>query len=547
MISGVHPVTLNYKQIIFFSFGFLVVVLYFVPFSLYDQDGYWMWAPVISQYLKGDEHYTSSPVIFNGQNLAGIYGQLPFWRLFRQLQLSFIEVLNLTHAVFIILFSLLIFVIISGFEEKKPTNFFMALFVSCLSPIIVNRLYAGHLNLLFGILPFFVFLSLIYEKSFWHQVLCFFSLLCAMSTQAFQLLAYHILFVPLLFSVLVTEEKNHKRYFKISIFIFLLAFLGSLPATNEMLSHAMNPDSLRGLNANMVYSYIVMMPGDLIQLFVSALYPSTLLRGEGFYHEVSYPLGIFILLFFFCPIEKKIKYTTVATFGFLLLFTMGTQIGRVFSEFPLVRPFRVPQRAFMILNLFIPVWCLRSIKIRLTNKEILIFIPLFFFSQLFMMMDITLAAISGLFFFNKKDRNTCYAIVFGLLGLCSGSAGKIMTVLETDSKFKEAVLSLQELQAKYSVEELERRRFHFQSDRPLIINAVAQSSGIATLEGYGHPPKHLLEKLERVFGIHYSPRTNSAYILPPSDDTKKLKEFGVDTIVRFHRGKDMEIEIEELK
>ena len=540
-----NSITINYKSIIFFTFVLLTLALYFIPFSLYDQDGYWMWAPVLSEYLRGNEHYTSSSVIFNGQNLAGIYGELPFWLLFRMLRLSFVEVLNLTHAVFIMLFSLLTFVIMSGPGARRASDFFLAFFLSLFSPIVVNRLCAGHFNLLFGVLPFFVFVALIYKKTFWHLAIYTFALVCALSTQAFQLLSYHIIYLPLILVLVLAEERDRIRYLKLSALISLSAFALSLPATRPMLLHALSSDNLRGLQVNMVYSYLVSLPADFIQLFVSDIYQTTLLRGIGFYHEVSYPVGIFMLFFLFLPLKKGIKYTTVGILCFLVLFSMNTPIGKVFSQLPIIRPFRVPQRAFMIISLFVPILCLKTIKIHACKKELLMYVPFFLASQVFPLMDAVFFVVSGVYFFQRKERNINYAMAFAILGLCSGSTGKVLKVLETDAIFRYTERSFLELKSRYSKNELEKRKFHFQTNHPVLINAVAQASGIATLEGYGHPPKSILEKLERIFGMSYTPGTNTAYIWPPSDDPKKLKEFGADTIVRFQVGNHFEIE--ELK
>ena len=78
----------SYKYTILFVYLLLTGILFSLPFSLYDQDGYLLWAPVLSEYLRGSNNYTFSDVIFNGQNLASIYGELPFWKLFRFLKFS---------------------------------------------------------------------------------------------------------------------------------------------------------------------------------------------------------------------------------------------------------------------------------------------------------------------------------------------------------------------------------------------------------------------------------------------------------------------------
>jgi hypothetical protein len=85
----------------------ILIILYSLNFSIYGSDGYDLWYPISAEYLNGDRYYNSSGIIFNGQNLAAIYGKLPFWTLLRLSNPSINQFLNVTHGVWILSFFML--------------------------------------------------------------------------------------------------------------------------------------------------------------------------------------------------------------------------------------------------------------------------------------------------------------------------------------------------------------------------------------------------------------------------------------------------------
>src|SRR5690606_23872635 len=102
---------------------FILSGLAALPFSIYGQDGYFLWFPILSEYLRGDTFYHASNVIFDGQNLAGVYGDLPFWKVLRFFNPRVELFLNLTHGVFIITFSLLTLSVVRGIRGQNNNGF----------------------------------------------------------------------------------------------------------------------------------------------------------------------------------------------------------------------------------------------------------------------------------------------------------------------------------------------------------------------------------------------------------------------------------------
>jgi hypothetical protein len=519
-----------------------------LPFSLYGQDGYGLWYPIISEYLKGSEFYHRSDIVFGGQNLAGIYGELPFWKIFRLLNLKIESFLNLTHVFFVMLFFSLTLSIVKGLKKTLDIHDILILFLfSFFSPVIMNRVMAGHLNLLFGVLPFFSLVSIIFNKSkqnIFLNIVCFW---CALSTQAFQILAYHLFYLPLLFIILKKYENDKKRYFITVTSIFFIAFALNFPNFLEMLNHAFDSNNYRTLDKNMVYTYTVSSLMDLPQFIISSLYPSSLIRSVGFYHEISYPTGGFLVLFFANKIDKQEKILISGFFLVMFLFCMNVAGINLLSDLPVIKAFRVPQRVFMIFSLFIPIWVygLLAEKNHMTKKENLIFLVCLLLSPFIPYSDLLCLSILILFWGSRLRPRNNWVLYISFFGLLSGGYDKILPSAEHHAQYTEVRNLLIPLLGKFNKAELRHLGFHFETTEPLLVNYVAQTLGIKTIEGYGHPPAQLVSKIEKNLGIDIPDGSNTLYLngnYPGKDSL--LKELGVRKKISF--GLKNEIKITDL-
>lgn len=126
------------------------------------QDAYKGWGPLVSEYLKGDDIYRNSPMFFGGQNLLAIHGELPLWRITRWLNFNFIQTLNYSLFFFIVFFQFYLYQFFLHFNKHvKLYEIYLVLIISIFHPVIFNRIFSGHINLLYTLLPSFSFLVII--------------------------------------------------------------------------------------------------------------------------------------------------------------------------------------------------------------------------------------------------------------------------------------------------------------------------------------------------------------------------------------------------
>jgi hypothetical protein len=521
----------------------LLIVFYLLPFSLYGADGYVLWYPIIAEYLRGSSSFRYSHVVFDGQNLAAIYGEFPFWKILRLFGPSIEFFLNATHWVFTSMFFILSISIVSGIKKKVSKFDILAIFIySLLSPILVNRVLAGHLNLLFGILPFFVYVSLIFNKSILNIVFCILSIWCAMSIQAFQLLAYHVFYLPFLLFIVCRFEKNKKIYILISLLVLLVAFGLNFPNFVEMYGHASNENNLRSLDTNIVYSLFTSRALDLFQFVLTGNYPGVLRRADLIFHETNYSIGAFLLFLIYFRKDRSFLFAFFATFFVLYLFCMKVAPFDLISELPLIKAFRVPQRVFMAILAFIPLWVCAHVDFDVRKADIIILLTLIVVAQLIPFSDVAALLAVAVFLFYKKYESIKWAFIVSLAFLTTGTLEKIFPSYEDHAKYESIRESLIPLTKKYEAQTLRTRVFHFETAQPYAVNYVAQTMGIKTIEGYGHPPARFIKKLKNKTGIRLSITTNTFYLHDkPSKNEKLLKEFGVQTIVSFDQDNTIQI------
>ena len=523
--------------------GILFLIAVSLPFSIYGQDGYYLWYPVIAEYLNGDKIYHSSAVIFNGQNLASVYGELPFWKIFREIQLSIPRFLNLTHFIWTLCFFFLIRTIIKGIKtDFKPIDVLACFLFSFFSPVVMNRIMAGHFNLLYGMLPFFTAVALIFDKS-WRSIVLL--ILCnwfAFSMQGYQIISYHLFYAPILFLLLNQYEEHYKKYALLFLLISTLPFAMNLPVFLQMMSHAKSGNNLRALGENVVYSYLTSTPADLWNLVLVSKNELTMNLQDGFFHEMNYGIGAFALYYFNKKNWDRISLSLGALIIILFLFSMNLPPFNLLADLPLIKSFRVPQRSLMIPILFLPIWFYAKQNVQWNKFEILGLVALILVGLKIPAFDIVVVILVLILFAVKENEKLKLQdsifqkilLAFCLASICAGSTKKLAEGYKENKNFSEIQTKLKPLIEKYSLKERRRRVFHFEVHSPLEMNYVAQTLGFRTMEGYGHPPQDLLLALQQTENISISRQTNVLFFPFNSKHQESTwKMFTIDSVVSF--------------
>jgi hypothetical protein len=304
-------------------------------------------------------------------------------------------------------------------------------------------------------------------------------------------------------------------------------------------------------------SSIISESTDFFHLFVTGSYRFLLNRHLGFFHEINYSVGAFFIYIFLQKESRLFKALLIATLIFLFLFCMNVFPFNIFAELPVIKSFRVPQRSFLVLSLFIPVWYYSQQEYKYILKDFGIFIitlmciyfipysefPIFFF--------VAFALIS-----NSNQSVKKIAFYLSLSSLLVGVPKKIYPSYLKNLEYQQMVTHFQPTLSLYSKEELRKTGFHINTHENLEVlnqvtplkevseddfffptprfqryNFVAQSLGIRTYEGYGHPPLQLIEVIQYISKVKFNENTNWFYFfedLPNKEEI--LKAFDIDIV-----------------
>ena len=311
-----------------------------------------------------------------------IYGYLPIWVIARALELNFIQTLNLSLWLFLLLLFFISKNIIEEIRDSKLTNWdlcFLTIFCT-LSPIVFNRIYSGHINLLFGMFPSLIIVLCLLSFRYQYLFIGFICLIHAFSIQGYQLIIYNIFYIPIfiLFAKKYPKDRN-KKIFSLAL-IVLISLVLSLPSLIPMISYAFSSDNVRKVGSNVVYSYLKGDYLDLPNFLFSTRHFFTNLKPGNFFHELNYPfIGFFIWMLY----DKKNRDTSIAfgiTFITCLFFAFDLFPLKFLSEIPVLSSFRVPQRAFIFPSLLISIIAFAYSNINFKREDLFFLFGLLFLS-----------------------------------------------------------------------------------------------------------------------------------------------------------------------
>jgi hypothetical protein len=490
-------------------FLLLLLGMFCFEWLIWGQDGLSLWMPVLAEYLRGN--YENSSVIFGGQNLLALYGELPFWKIFYLFNASPLILLNFTYYILLLFFYTLTLQIFTGLTGKKDSISQIIIFIYCLlSPIFLNRVYSGHFNLLFGMLPFLVSLALIYNRSRIFDIFCMFILVCAFTIQGSQILAYHLFYIPVLFLWAWWTFGNIPFwYIKKLIIITVVAIILSSPIMYEMIKHSTSVDNLRSGISNLVYSYLISSTSDLGSLFMSSVNEFTTRNDFFKFHELNYPLGLTFLSFFFLKGEhRKILLSLLVTSPVLFAFSANWPVFNLFSKIPLISLFRVPQRSLMLASYVAPLFFLVWFKEYINFKSIIFLLAFIlvgnglpYFELYCLIMVLTLLLTKKW----KQYSEITFALIFSTLFL--GLPDKYVALRDSNEEFMTCLQIMKKIDNTYHLSR-DRVKVHLVNNEPISMIAAANYLGIPTVEGYGHPPKRHFNQAAKLLPLVIDPTTN---------------------------------------
>ena len=524
----------DYKLPIFVFF-FVLLALVFLKSIIFGLDGLSLWMPLVSEFTRG--RYVDSDVIFGGQNLLSIYGALPVWYLFKLIGLNPVQFINLSYFVSLLFIYLPTQIIFNGLSSAKgwrPQLLILAYVI--LSPIIINRVYAGHLNLIFGIIPLLVSLAMLYQNSKWFDLFSIIALTHAFCIQDYQIIIYHFFYVPILFAWMRVTNVSSKKYFIRLLSVTMIAIFFSLPVLNQMFFHAISENNLRG-NENVVYSYVISTLWDIPNLFFSSFMPSFSRNNSFLFHELNYPLGVPLFSFYLTPerFRKLFIIVSISIFS-LVLFSANIPPFNFLSNLPLVEIFRVPQRSLMLPVFLLPLFMFSSWGNYLNSKFLVSAFSFFVIGNYNSILGVGLTFICGIvLFFNllKKRSDIFFGMAFSTLFF--GLPMKLDYISRSNDDFFKNLRFINDINDKLNISKKDGV-IYFANPFNLHHISAANYLGIATFQGYGHPPKKLFQDAKRFFDISYSPTINDFNLTQFENNPsfqQSLAELGFGAILYF--------------
>lgn len=504
---------------------FLFLLCLFLPHSIWGGDGLWLWLPVIEEFLEGVNQYTASSRFFSGQNLMPLFGYHPLWFVGSAIKLSSVQLLNLTFFFWVLLSYFPTKLILKG-ESEGPFYKSLSLIYLLLSPVVLNRVYAGHPMYLYALLPFLYLLALARNESKTMLLLFIVSVWFTTSLQSYPVLSYSIFYVPLI----IAYHRLHQGLSlnKLCLYGLVGITVGmafSYPVLKEIIQYTLGSDHSRSEEVNVVYSYLTTGVKDLVHiLFANS---DDLMRQKGKFHEISYPLGFFVLFIFIERVPHKMKMTLAGTLLVLLTFSMNLWPGRLIAEVFPFSLFRVPQRSLMFLTFFVPLYILslylKDVREKDAIRCLILCFPLLLLRQLELVYVIVGVAVYFVFAHRKLMTLQMPLVIFSFFLLFSSSVNKMRLVRHDVQAFNQVKKELLVFKRKYKKVDLTKVAISFQVEKKHLYDAVWKYLKGMTLEGYGIPP---MSKITAFADLNERPIDSMTNTLFLPDDDPKLKKWG---------------------
>ncbi len=320
-------------------------------------DGSWLVAPYTDSLLHAGGDWTKHLYRFGvlgGSDMHAFGGTLPLVQGAAWLGLSTTTTLNL-----VTMFIQLVFAVFGiRLAEALATTWrgeprvltggqrVLAVWLIGFAPLLGNRLAIGHENLLLGLLPLCVVLSLLWQVRAGRTtavayLLGAFAIANGVSGLGAQSLVFSAVFgMPLLVVSLWRWPVRRLAILEIAV-VALAGLAVVLPRLVPMVAHALGPDATRGLGATVSTPYGASPVSDWLTSIpwtIGAQLPGNV-------HEHNYPLGPLVLVLALAwprGASRALLWTVAATFVAAALYA-STDVS-----LPVLTAFRCPSRAAMI-------------------------------------------------------------------------------------------------------------------------------------------------------------------------------------------------------
>jgi hypothetical protein len=346
-------------------------------------DGSWLVVPYTESALHAGGDWTQHLYRFGvlgGSVMHPFGGTLPVVQLGAVLGLSTTATVNLVTVFLQVCFGffglrLAEAMATSWAGERRtlaPAQRVVGVWLIAFAPLLGWRLALGHENLLLGLLPLFVFVTLIWQEragtgSPFALAFAAFAIANAVSGMGAQSLVYSAVFgLPLVVASMFPGGGLARVVPWRAVLVAAGGVLLVLPRLVPMIAHALGDDATRSVSTAVTTSYGAAPGRDWLTSI-----PWTIAGREfGGLHEHNYPLGpLALVLVFAWPrgASRRLLWAMLATLAVVMLFAseVGPVSSLLYDALPPLRGFRGPSRAALIVLAFVPciavaAWALRE-------------------------------------------------------------------------------------------------------------------------------------------------------------------------------------------
>ena len=332
--------------------------------------------PLTQSALRAGFDWTSHLYRFGvigGSEMHGIAGSLPVVQLCAALGLSTTTTVNLVTIFVQLAFGFFALKAIealvtrargAAFRLSAPQRI-TAIWLCSFAPVLGWRLAYGHENILFGLLPLYAALALLWAAragtlSVTALGFAAFAVFNGVSSYGEQTVVYGAVFgAPVVIATILDAPRGQRwgRPQWIVAAALAAGVLVALPRLVGMIHHALGDDASRGLGDSVTYAYGTSSALDWV---TSLLWTSRLATGDrATLHEHNYPIGPILVLVVLAWPRGLSRRTLCALIGAAVVaIVIADDLAPVstvlLKVIPPLHAFRVPARAILPIAMFVP-------------------------------------------------------------------------------------------------------------------------------------------------------------------------------------------------
>ena len=344
--------------------------------AITQADGSWLGLPYTASALQAGADWTHHLYRFGvvgGSEMHGFAGTPPLLQLCAWLGVSATATANATTVFIQVAFGFFGIRLVEAVATSwsggpirlGAAQRIVAIWLCAFAPLLGWRLALGHENLLLGLLPLFVTVSLVWSAragtstatSLWFGAFVVFDAVTGLGPQT---LVYSAIFGAPIVIASIAGSRWTRSHSAVAAAV-VAAILVALPRLVPMIAHALGPDTSRSLSESVTYSMGSSSWRDWAGSLLCTVSGSTY---DGA-HEHNYPIGpLIVLLVLGWPSARSrgLRVAALASVVLAILFAnnitpISTLLLDVLSP---LRAFRVPARAVLPILIFVPPFALAA-------------------------------------------------------------------------------------------------------------------------------------------------------------------------------------------